>query len=73
MVEIAIYKRPAVQIAALVAQPNENWGETPYAVVQLKPGVNATTERLLPSVASNSPTSRLRNRWCAVTIASMPS
>jgi fatty-acyl-CoA synthase len=41
-VEIALYKHPATQLAAVVARPDEKWGETPCAFVQLKPGAQAT-------------------------------
>jgi fatty-acyl-CoA synthase len=41
-VEIALYKHPATALAAVVARPDEKWGETPCAFVQLKPGANAT-------------------------------
>ena len=41
-VEIALYKHPATQLAAVVARPDEKWGETPCAFVQLKPGAVAT-------------------------------
>jgi fatty-acyl-CoA synthase len=41
-VEIALYKHPATQLAAVVARPDEKWGETPCAFIQLKPGVDAT-------------------------------
>jgi fatty-acyl-CoA synthase len=41
-VEIALYKHPATQLAAVVARPDEKWGETPCAFIQLKPGANAT-------------------------------
>ena len=41
-VEIALYKHPATQLAAVVARPDEKWGETPCAFVQLKPGTQAT-------------------------------
>ncbi len=41
-VEIALYKHPATQLAAVVARPDEKWGETPCAFVQLKPGASAT-------------------------------
>jgi fatty-acyl-CoA synthase len=41
-VEIALYKHPATQLAAVVARPDPKWGETPCAFVQLKPGAAAT-------------------------------
>ncbi len=41
-VEIALYKHPATLLAAVVAKPDEKWGETPCAFVQLKPGAEAT-------------------------------
>ena len=46
-VEDALYKHPAVQAAAVVAKPDEKWGETPCAFVELKPGQNASAEDLL--------------------------
>ena len=46
-VEDALFKHPAVQLAAVVAKPDEKWGETPCAFVELKPGVNATSQDLL--------------------------
>jgi fatty-acyl-CoA synthase len=36
-----------VQAAAVVAKPDEKWGETPCAFVELKPDQNATTEELV--------------------------
>jgi fatty-acyl-CoA synthase len=36
--EELIYKHPAVMEAAVVARPDETWGETPCAFVTLKPG-----------------------------------
>jgi fatty-acyl-CoA synthase len=41
-VEIALYKHPATALAAVVARPDEKWGESPCAFVQLKPGAEAT-------------------------------
>ena len=41
-VEDALYKHPAVQAAAVVAKPDEKWGETPCAFIELKPGASAT-------------------------------
>jgi fatty-acyl-CoA synthase len=44
-VEDALYKHPAVGAVAVVAKPDEKWGETPCAFVELKPGRDATAGR----------------------------
>jgi fatty-acyl-CoA synthase len=46
-VEDALYKHPAVQAAAVVAKPDEKWGETPCAFIELKPGTSATADDLI--------------------------
>jgi fatty-acyl-CoA synthase len=46
-VEDALYKHPAVAAAAVVAKPDEKWGETPCAFVELKPGKAATPDELI--------------------------
>ncbi len=46
-VEDALYRHPAVVAAAVVAQPDPKWGETPCAFVELKPGASATEEELI--------------------------
>jgi fatty-acyl-CoA synthase len=46
-VEDALYKHPAVQVVAVVAKPDEKWGETPCAFVELKPGEKATADELV--------------------------
>ncbi len=43
-VEEALYKHPAVMEAAVVAQPDERWGETPHAFVTLKPDSGDVTD-----------------------------
>jgi len=43
-VESVLYKHPSVQEAAVVARPDEKWGETPCAFVSLKPGAAPVTE-----------------------------
>jgi fatty-acyl-CoA synthase len=43
-VEDAIYAHPAVEEAAVVAKPDEKWGETPCAFVKLKVGYGEVTE-----------------------------
>jgi len=46
-VEDALYKHPAVQAAAVVAKPDDRWGETPCAFVELKPQAQASADDLL--------------------------
>jgi fatty-acyl-CoA synthase len=46
-VEDALYKHPAIQAAAVVAMPDEKWGETPCAFVELKPEAQASAEDLI--------------------------
>ena len=46
-VEDALFKHPAVQAAAVVAKPDEKWGETPCAFIELKPEKSATADELL--------------------------
>ena len=43
-VEDTLYRHPAVLEAAVVARPDEKWGETPCAFVTLRPGPNDVTE-----------------------------
>jgi fatty-acyl-CoA synthase len=46
-VEDALYKHPAVAAVAVVAKPDEKWGETPCAFVELKSGTSATADELI--------------------------
>jgi fatty-acyl-CoA synthase len=46
-VEDALFKHPSIQAAAVVARPDDKWGETPCAFVELKPGKSATAEELI--------------------------
>ncbi len=46
-VEDALFAHPGVQLAAVVARPDDKWGETPCAFVEMKPGCNATAEELM--------------------------
>jgi fatty-acyl-CoA synthase len=46
-VEDTLYKHPAVGVAAVVAKPDDRWGEVPCAFVELKPGAAATEAELI--------------------------
>jgi fatty-acyl-CoA synthase len=46
-VEDALFEHPGVQLAAVVARPDDKWGETPCAFVEMKPGHRATAEELI--------------------------
>jgi len=45
-VEDALYKHPAVMAAAVVAAPDDKWGEVPYAFVELREGASVTEDEL---------------------------
>ncbi len=42
-VEEVLYQHPSVMEAAVVAHPDDKWGETPHAFVALKPGSDRVT------------------------------
>ena len=46
-VEDVLYRHPDVVSAAVVAKPDEKWGETPCAFVELKSGAHTTTEEII--------------------------
>ena len=46
-VEDALYKHPAIQVAAVVAMPDEKWGETPCAFVELKADQSVSPEDIV--------------------------
>ena len=46
-VEDVLYRHPAVISAAVVARPDEKWGETPCAFVELREGASATQEEII--------------------------
>ncbi len=46
-VEGVLYRHPAVLEAAVVARPDEKWGETPCAFVTLRDGVDATEDDII--------------------------
>jgi fatty-acyl-CoA synthase len=46
-IEAALYDNPAISEAAVVAMPDEKWGEVPCAFVVLKPGAKLSAEEIL--------------------------
>jgi fatty-acyl-CoA synthase len=46
-VEDVLYGHPAVMLAAVVAQPDPKWGETPCAFIELKEGASASVEEII--------------------------
>jgi fatty-acyl-CoA synthase len=46
-VEDVLYKHPAVQAAAVVAKPDDKWGESPCAFIELRPGFTVTAEEII--------------------------
>ncbi len=54
-IENAIYRHPAVAEAAVVARPDDKWGETPCAFVALKPGQSATEDDIVAFCRENLP------------------
>jgi fatty-acyl-CoA synthase len=46
-VEDALYKHPAVAAAAVVAKPDDKWGETPCAFIELKAEEEVTEEEII--------------------------
>lgn len=46
-VEDVLYKHPSVAFCAVVAMPDEKWGETPCAFIELRPGKTATADEII--------------------------
>jgi len=46
-VEEVLYKHPSVAFCAVVAKPDEKWGETPCAFIELRPGSSATADEII--------------------------
>ena len=46
-VEDVLYKHPAIASAAVVAKPDDKWGETPCAFIELAAGQTLTQEEVI--------------------------
>ncbi len=45
-IEDVLYNHPAISVVAVVAKPDDKWGETPCAFIEIKQGKQATAEEL---------------------------
>jgi fatty-acyl-CoA synthase len=45
-IESILYRHPAVSAAAVVARPDPKWGESPCAIIELKPDANVTADEI---------------------------
>ncbi len=52
-VESALYMHPDVSAAAVVAKPDDKWGETPCAFLEMKPGKTSTAEEIITFCRDN--------------------
>jgi fatty-acyl-CoA synthase len=52
-VEDTLYRHPAVRFVAVVARPDEKWGEHPCAFIELKEGMSASAEELISFCKAN--------------------
>jgi fatty-acyl-CoA synthase len=52
-VEDVLYRHPSVMAVAIVARPDEKWGETPCAFVELKDGAQVTEQELIDFCRNN--------------------
>jgi fatty-acyl-CoA synthase len=64
-VEDVLYKHPAVAACAVVAKPDDKWGETPVAFIELRPGVTATAEEIIAHCRATSPPTSVHATWCS--------
>jgi fatty-acyl-CoA synthase len=46
-VEGVLYRHPAVAAAAVVAKPDDHWGEIPCAFLELRPGAHTTEDEIM--------------------------
>jgi fatty-acyl-CoA synthase len=46
-IEEVLYRHPSVLVAAVVAQPDPKWGETPCAFLEIKDGASTTADEII--------------------------
>ena len=52
-VEDVLYRHPAVMVAGVVAKPDEKWGETPCAFIELRDGVSTDEAEIIAFCRDN--------------------
>ncbi len=52
-IESVLFKHPDVSIAAVVAKPDEKWGETPCAFIELRDGAKVTAAEIISFCREN--------------------
>ena len=52
-VEDTLYKHPSVAAVAVVAKPDDKWGETPCAFIELKAGKSSTADEIIEYCRAN--------------------
>jgi fatty-acyl-CoA synthase len=52
-VEDVLYKHPAVQAAAVVAKPDDKWGETPCAFIEIQPDKKVSEDDIITYCRDN--------------------
>ena len=52
-VEDVLYKHPAVTACAVVAKPDDKWGETPCAFIELREGMSVTEDEIIEYCRQN--------------------
>jgi len=52
-VEDTLYKHPDVQAAAVVAKPDDKWGETPCAFIEIRDGAGISSEDIIAFCREN--------------------
>ena len=52
-VENVLHKHEAISAVAVVAKPDEKWGETPCAFIELRPGATLTAEDIITYCQAN--------------------
>ena len=72
-VEDVLHRHPAVDSAAVVAKPDEKWGEVPCAFIELRPKQQSRQRpKFASSAASRWRASKCPSSWCSVRSRRVP-